>query len=192
MDGVKGLLKNGKLKFVGSASKYRNRYEQQTLLDTCYMKEWIPYCKETFQNPEAVLEYLGRYTHRIAISNHRIISMTDSMVTYRIKDYRNDGCWRELTVSGVEFIRRFLMHVLPRQFVRIRHYGLLSNRVRKEKLTLCRNLIGGRQYLSELEGLTTAEIPLKLFEIDICACPECGSRNFGPIKSSNVGYRSSA
>jgi len=138
------------------------------------------------------LEYLGRYTHRIAISNHRIISMTDSMVTYRVKDYRNGGCWKELTLSGIEFIRRFLMHVLPKQFVRIRHYGLLSNRVRKEKMILCRNLIGCREYLSELEGLTTAEILLKLFETDICVCPECGSRNYGPMKSSNAGYRSSA
>ena len=192
MSGVKELLKNGELKFAGNASKYRNRYEQQNLLDICYGKDWAPYCKKTFQNAEAVLEYLGRYTHRIAISNHRIVSMTDRTVTYRVKDYRNEGCWKNLTVSGVEFIRRFLMHVLPKQFVRIRHYGLLSSRVKKEKLTLCRNLIGCQEYLSKLEGLTTAEILLKLFGIDIHVCPKCGSRNYGPIKSPDAGYRSSA
>lgn len=78
------------------------------------------------------MEYLGRYTHRIAISNHRILATNESNVTYRVKDYRKEWVWKELTVSEVEFIRRFLMHVLPRQFVRILHYELLSNRIKQK------------------------------------------------------------
>ena len=90
------------------------------LLDTCYSAEWIPYCKKTFHGAQSVIDYLGKYTHRIAISNHRIIHMDDETVTFSVKDYRNNGQWKELTLSGIEFIRRFLMHVPPKRFVRIR------------------------------------------------------------------------
>lgn len=86
------------------------------MLDSCYNAEWIPYCKKTFNGAQSVIDYLGKYTHRIAISNHRIICMDDETVTFSVKDYRNKGQWKELTVSGVEFIRRFLMHVPPKRF----------------------------------------------------------------------------
>ena len=81
----------------------------------------------------SVIDYLGKYTHRIAISNHRIICMDDENVTFSVKDYRNKGQWKELTLSGVEFIRRFLMHVPPKRFVRIRHYGLLCSRSKRQE-----------------------------------------------------------
>lgn len=178
MEGLKILKQGSKLLFHGEALKYRNSYEFQELLDTCYGKEWAPYCKEAFNGAASVIEYLGRYTHRIAVSNSRIISIDDGNVTYRAKDYRSGGRWIEITVTGVEFIRRFLMHVVPRRFVRIRYYGLLSSRCKKDKLALCRNLIGCRKYLSELKGLDTAGILKKLFGIDINVCPCCGSRNY--------------
>ena len=104
-----------------------------------------------------MIRYLGRYTHRIAISNRRIVSMTDETVTYLVKDYKNGGKYIEQTIKGTEFMRMFLMHVLPKGFVRIRHYGLLSCRNKKEKMTHCRKLLNSIQYISKLRGKTCAE-----------------------------------
>ena len=95
--------------------------------------------KEAFNGANSVIQYLGRYTHRIAISNRRIVSMTDETVTYLVKDYKNGGKYIEQTIKGTEFLRMFLMHVLPKGFVRIRHYGLLSCRNKKEKMAHCRS-----------------------------------------------------
>ncbi len=127
MDELKNLWNTNQLEFHGTAEKYRNHYAFKELIDFCYDAEWIPYCKKTFNGAQSVIDYLGKYTHRIAISNHRIICMDDGNVTFSVKDYRNKGQWKELTLSGVEFIRRFLMHVPPKRFVRIRHYGLLCS-----------------------------------------------------------------
>jgi len=175
LSGLKELKQTEQLKYYGESKKYRNCYEFQSLMDNCYNKEWAPYCKKTFGNAEKVIEYLGRYTHRIAISNHRIIGIHGENVTYKAKDYRNGGEYKEITIRGVEFIRRFLMHVLPKGFIRIRHYGLLSNRVKQKSMIHCRNLLGCQKYLSELREMTTAEIIYKLFSIDINKCPDCGS-----------------
>lgn len=100
--------------------------------------------------------------------------MDDENVTFSVKDYRNKGQWKELTLSGVEFIRRFLMHVPPKRFVRIRHYGLLCSRSKHKKLTLCRNLLGCQKYLSKLRGKEIPEILKQLYEINICVCKSCG------------------
>lgn len=120
------------------------------------------------------LDCLGKYTHRIAISNHRIIRMDDETVTSFVKDYRNKGEWKELTISGIEFIRRFLMHVPPKRFVRIRHYGLLCSRSKRKKLTLCRNLLGCQKYLSKLRDKEMPEILKQLYGINVCVCKSCG------------------
>lgn len=130
--------------------------------------------RKLFNGAQSVIDYLGKYTHRIAISNHRIICMDDENVTFSVKDYRNKGQWKELTLSGVEFIRRFLMHVPPKRFVRIRHYGLLCSRSKHKKLTLCRNLLGCQKYLSKLRGKEIPEILKQLYEINICVCKSCG------------------
>ena len=121
---LKSLWNDSRLEFHGTAEKYQNHYCFKGLLDECYKKDWVAYCKETFNGAQSVINYLGKYTHRIAISNHRIKSMTEATVTYAVKDYKNKGQWKEKTVPGEEFIRRFLMHVPPKRFVRIRHYGL--------------------------------------------------------------------
>lgn len=107
MDELKNLWNTNQLEFHGTAEKYRNHYTFKELLDSCYDAEWIPYCKKTFNGAQSVIDYLGKYTHRIAISNHRIIRMDDETVTFFVKDYRNKGEWKELTISGIEFIRRF-------------------------------------------------------------------------------------
>ena len=174
MEELKSLWEQDKLRFYGSSQKFRNHYEFQSLLDQCYAKDWVPHCKKTFNGAQSVIQYLGKYTHRIAVSNHRIISMDGSTVTFSVKDYRNEGHWKELTISGIEFIRRFLMHVPPRRFVRIRHYGLLCNRSKNKNLTLCRNLLGCRQYLSELRGMSSAQMLEHLWGIKVCVCRQCG------------------
>jgi hypothetical protein len=171
---LKQLWSDGKLEFHGTAEPLKNHYVFKELLDTCYAKEWIPYCKKPFNGAESVIKYLGKYTHRIAISNYRIKGMTDYTVTFTAKDYKNHGQWKELTLSGDEFIRRFLMHVPPKRFVRIRHYGLLSTRNRSKKITLCRNLLGCKQYISRLKGLDAPAIIKLLYNKDVCKCTFCG------------------
>lgn len=103
--------------------------------------EWVVYAKPPFGSPEQVLKYLARYTHRVAISNRRISSIDGGYVAFRYKDYRRGRSDRIMRLPAAEFIRRFLLHVLPKRFVRIRHYGLLANRKRKENLSLCRQLL---------------------------------------------------
>jgi hypothetical protein len=172
--GFKSMIREETLVFEGSSQKYRNHYELQGLIDECYQKGWVAFIKESFAGAETVMEYLGRYTHRIAISNSRIISMNDNNVTIKVKDYKNGGVWKELVLSGVEFIRRFLMHVLPKRFVKIRHYGLLGNRSKRNKIPICRNLMGCKKYLSKLKGLENVEIMKILYGIDMAKCPHCG------------------
>jgi hypothetical protein len=105
-------------------------------------REWVVYAKRPFAGPQQVLDYVGRYTHRVAISNNRLLDMENGQVRFQWKDYRDDGKIKTMTLSADEFIRRFLLHVLPNGFQRIRYYGLLGNRYRKEKLAQCRRLLG--------------------------------------------------
>jgi hypothetical protein len=104
--------------------------------------EWVVYAKEPLQEPQHVLTYLARYTHRVAISNHRLVAMEGGQVTFRYKDYQHGRRLRTLTLEAVEFLRRLLLHVPPRGFHRLRHFGFLANRVRQEKLAQCRTLLG--------------------------------------------------
>ena len=182
LDELKLLWKEEKLQFYGSSEKYRNHYIFQELLDTCYTMEWIPYCKKTFNGAQSVINYLGKYTHRIAISNYRIISMDEQTVTFSVKDYHNEGRWKNLTLSGIEFIRRFLMHVPPKRFVRIRHYGLLCSRTKNKKLTLCRNLLGCQKYLSKLREMEMPQMLEHLYGIKACICKTCGGHLGKPQK----------
>ena len=174
MDELKSLYMNNKLEFHGSCEKYRNSYTFKELLNTCYEKDWVPHCKKTFNGAQSVINYLGKYTHRIAISNHRIIRMDEDTVTYYVKDYCEQGKWKELTISGIEFVRRFLMHVPPKRFVRIRHYGLLCTRSKNKNLTLCRNLLGCKKYISILKDMEAPQIIETLYGIKISVCKCCG------------------
>ena len=171
---LKQLWKDNKLEYHGTAKYLHNHYEFKALLDILYHKPWVVYTKEAFNGAYSVIKYLGRYTHRIAISNRRIISMTDETVTYLVKDYRNGGKYIPQTIKGTEFLRMFLMHVLPKGFVRIRHYGLLSCRSKKEIMDLCRKLLNCIQYISKLRGKSCAEKMMLLYHKDICKCEACG------------------
>jgi hypothetical protein len=103
--------------------------------------EWVVYAKKPFAGPEQVLDYVGRYTHRVAISNNRLLDIAEGKVSFRYKDYRHDAQQKTMTLEAEEFIRRFLLHVLPEGFQRIRYYGFLANRHREQKLARCRELL---------------------------------------------------
>ncbi|MGE5631787.1 MAG: IS91 family transposase [Caulobacteraceae bacterium] len=162
------------LQFYGNAQEYQNPKFFRDLLDQCYAQDWYTYTKKTFSGPLAVVQYLGRYTHRIAISNTRIVSMDEHTVTITVRDHKSNSQTRTLTLEGFEFIRRFLMHVLPKGFVKIRHYGLLANRNKKTKLKLCRKLTCSPTYKPKFEGLKTIEILCILVGRDVTVCPVCG------------------
>ena len=108
-----------------------------------FRQDWVVYAKRPFGGPEHVLHYLARYTHRVAISNHRLLAFEDDKVTFRWKDYAHGNKKRKMTLSADEFLRRFLLHILPRGFTRIRHFGILANRSRPEFVPLCRQLLAG-------------------------------------------------
>jgi hypothetical protein len=132
----------GKLHFFSSLEPLRERQAFLRHLAPTRTCEWVVYAKRPFAGPEQVLEYVGRYTHRVAISNNRLIDMEDGKVQFRWKDYRDGHEQKVMTLSAGEFIRRFLLHVLPHGFQRIRYYGLLGNRYREQKLARCRQLLG--------------------------------------------------
>ncbi len=160
------------LEFYGSILEYEHEQLFQTFLNSLRRKEWIAYCRETFSGPESVIEYLGRYTHRVAISNSRIVSIKDGSVSFKWKDYR-DGKQKIMTITVEEFIRRFLFHILPSGFMRIRHYGILSNRNKKTKLRQCQIAVGYTQSKAQFRGLHAVEIIKLLTGKDITLCPSC-------------------
>ena len=190
--GLKGLHETGKLCYEGAASQYSSQYEYQELLDLCYGKEWVTDIRESFAGAETVMHYLGRYTHRIAISNSRILYMDEDTVTIRIKDYKNDGKWKELTLDGREFVRRFLMHVPPKNFVRIRHYGLISNHNKRKLIPICRNLIGCREFLRRFKNNDKVAAIKVLYKKDVTVCPNCGGIVFYKVCSGWRDRKSSA
>ena len=138
--------------------------------------EWVVYAKRAFAGPQQVLDYVGRYTHRVAISNNRLLDIENDQVRFRWKDYRHGDKVKTMTLSADEFIRRFLLHVLPNRFQRIRYYGFLGNRHRQEKLDHCRRLLGmqmanpdspspaGQDYRDRYEDLTGCSLR---------QCPQC-------------------
>jgi len=133
---------SGKLQFFGSLEKLRDPHEWSLYLAPLKDIEWVVYAKAPFGEPQHVLDYVGRYTHRVAISNNRLIDIEDHRVSFHWRDYRDNNQQKTMTLSAEEFIRRFLIHVLPDRFQRIRYYGFLSNRCRQEKLVQCRQLLG--------------------------------------------------
>jgi hypothetical protein len=131
----------GKLEFFSSLESLRDRSSFLDYLAPLREVEWVVYAKRPFAGPEQVLDYVGRYTHRVAISNNRLLDIAQGKVTFRYKDYRHNAQQKTMTLQTGEFIRRFLLHVLPEGFQRIRYYGFLANRYRVEKLAHCRELL---------------------------------------------------
>ena len=138
---LRSAFKQGQLVFSGTLAPLADPVRFRALLDSIYAKKWVVYAKPPFGGPDHVLKYLARYTHRVAISNHRLISMDDGKVTFRWKDYADSDRRKLMTLEATEFLRRFLLHVLPKRFMRIRSYGLLANRNRKANIDRCRRLL---------------------------------------------------
>jgi Putative transposase/Transposase zinc-binding domain len=172
---VREAFQQGKLKFPARLSHLANVPAFAGWLTPLYRKDWVVYAKPA-GGPEQVLKYLARYTHRVAISNHRLVSLANGRVTFRYKDYALEQRHKTMTLSAEEFLRRFLQHVLPRGFVKIRHYGLLANRHRADKLALCRRLL---LPLSMAAGVTPGQSSADAVAVLIEPaarphCPRCG------------------
>lgn len=163
-----------KLSLNGRATKYADQEQFAKLIETLRAKQWITYSKQPFGGPEQVFEYLGRYTHRVAITNNRIIAVNNGTVTFNYRDRSDGNTLKELTVTADEFIRRFLIHVLPSGFVKIRYFGFLAHANKKQCIPLLRNLIDPKAEQCEKLIETIEEMMMRLVGVDISLCPECG------------------
>jgi hypothetical protein len=139
----------------------------------CYEKKWVVYCEKPFSDSTRLIQYLGNYTHRVAISNSRIIEHQNDKVCFSYKDYRSAGISKNITLDANEFIRRFMQHVLPCGFYKIRYFGFLAMCNMKEKLTLCINLIEKATFLPALQGLTAMEVWRIITGSDPLCCTKC-------------------
>lgn len=170
---LKEAHKDERLKFYGQQVNLVNKLQFHDFLTQHYHKEWVVYCKPPFKTAASVVEYLGRYTHKVAISNSRILTIDNGIVHFKWRDYKDGSKWKVMTLPVDEFIRRFLIHILPPGFMKIRHYGLLGNRNKKEKLLLCKKLT--HTALVEFHKASTLELVQRIIGRDISKCPVCGS-----------------
>jgi hypothetical protein len=161
-------IANNKLKLPDDIQDF------EELKKLMYSKNWVVYAKNSFAGPQRVIEYLGNYTHRVAISNHRIIQEKDGKITFRYKDYRTGNLNRSITLDADEFIMRFLRHVLPCGFYKIRYFGLLAQCNAKSKLECCFALIETDSFLPQLEGLPAIDVMQVITGKDPLCCPKCG------------------
>jgi hypothetical protein len=168
----KSYAKN-ELIFPGNTAQYESPETFDLLIQSAFKAKWIAYAKRPFAGPEQVLEYLGRYTHRIAISNNRIQSIDNGKVVFKYRDRTNDNELKTMTVAAGEFIRRFLLHVLPNGFMKIRYFGFLSNKNKGEAIQLIRSLIDSDTDWPEAKKETVIEMLFRLTGEDITCCPEC-------------------
>jgi hypothetical protein len=171
--GLKQAFHSGRLSFCGNLAALAQPKTFAAWLRSLFRKDWVVYAKRPFGGPEYVLQYLGRYTHRVAISNHRLVSFAEGKVTFRWRDSAHNNEQKLMTVEQDEFLRRFLLHLLPKGFVRIRHFGFLANRRRATLLPLCFHLLGAAQEPPAQQELSSASD-----SHDLWRCPKCG----GPMK----------
>jgi predicted Zn-ribbon and HTH transcriptional regulator len=158
--------------------KFRGKFlfylkQAELLFDPAlYSDDWVVYCKPPFKNASKVIEYLGRYTHRVAISNNRLLGLKDGKVTFSWRDYRDNNKIKNMTLSAVEFIRRFMLHILPSRLHKIRHYGILASRNKTVKICLCKKLTN--TMFPVIQPMTALERLKKLFGENYSLCPSCG------------------
>ena len=168
--GLAAAFDQGKLHLCGALHRLADPGCRTAWWKTLYAHDWVVYSKRPFGGPAQVLKYLARYTHRVAISNARLVELCDGRVTFRYKDYADDRRQKKMTLSADEFLRRFVQHVLPKGFVKIRHYGLLANSQRQARLALCRRLLLVVNLTAALPGVETAP----LTPAPPPCCPHCG------------------
>ena len=173
VDALEQAFQHGQLRFAGDLKLLAQPKTFAAWLRPLYRQNWVVYLKRPLGGPEYVLHYLGRYTHRVAISNHRLVSFTDGQVTFRWRDSADHNKQKFLPLSLDEFLCRFLLHILPKGFVRIRNFGFLANRKRATLLPLCFQLLGSAQQpQAEQHASSTQDCPV------LWRCPKCG----GPMK----------
>ena len=170
---LKSAYQQKKLQFGGAIEPLKKKTAFQALISTLYNKEWVVYAKKPFGGPSQVLAYLGRYTHRVALTNNRLVSISDGKVIFRWRDYRDDNKEKLMTLDASEFLRRFLLHVLPERFCKIRYYGFLSNRRRLDQLNKCKELLGVPPSPKQTEAKSWEELLLEVTGVDVRICPVC-------------------
>lgn len=175
LDYLKRSYESGKLIFPGIINHLGQAQTFETFRGNLYQKKWVVYCKPPFNGAQGVLKYLGRYTHRIAISNDRILKLDEGKVSFRWRDYADGDSNKVMTIETSEFIRRFLLHVLPDRFVKIRHFGLMANRKRRNNISLCRELLGNPKIELKKEDTPESwqETLLRVSGVDVSLCPLC-------------------
>jgi hypothetical protein len=167
--GLRDAFRDGRLSFPGALAPLATESAFRSFLRSLYRQRWVVYAKPPFGSPAHVLHYLARYTHRVAISNHRLVAVTDNTVSFRWKDYRHGSQVRALTLDADEFLRRFLLHVLPKRFVRIRYFGFLAPRCRAHDLAQCRQALAVAP-LSPSEAAPVSSTSRRTWP-----CPRCGA-----------------
>jgi hypothetical protein len=173
LDCLSAAFAAGKLSFFGDLAVLADRARFDELIAAMRRVDWVVYCKKPFGGPERVLAYLGRYTHRVAIANSRLVAVEDDHVAFSWRDYRAGGASKIMRLAPDEFIRRFLLHVLPDGFHRIRHFGFMANGQRAEKIALCRELICAQSAAEKpANPIQTPPAP----EPGAFCCRECGGR----------------
>jgi hypothetical protein len=171
--GLRRTFDAGELTFAAGTAALANRLAFAAFLGGLRAVDWIVYAKRPFAGPEQVLDYLGRYTHRVALSNDRLVDHDDGRVRFRWKDYADHDRLKVMALDADEFLRRFLLHVVPRGFMRIRHFGLLANRTRRTTLTQCRALLGQPQP-EDAPPESVAVLLHRLTGVDLSRCAMCG------------------
>jgi hypothetical protein len=185
--GLRTTLAEDKLILPGRLAALAEAHACTAWFSSLYGKEWVVYAKQPFGGPAQVLKYLARYTHRVAISNSRLLDLRDGRITFRYKDYADGQQDKTMTLDAIEFLRRFLQHVLPKGFVKIRHYGLLANGQRAVRLALCRRLLLVANLAASLPSVDQALIE----PAEPRCCPACGGsrliyRELDPLEPSSV------
>ena len=178
---LKKAFAEGELTFAGQIAHLAVEEHFLKSINRLWHKDWVVYSKAPFNGPQKVLDYLGRYTHRVAISNHRIVNVEDGRVTFRHRDRSDNNKCKLMTIDAEQFIRRFLLHVVPPSYQRIRHFGFLANRRKKQDLARCRELLGVCSEPPEVPAETTEEKMLRLTGVDISMCPRCGQGHMSRV-----------
>ena len=171
MAAIKQAFLSGELHFYGQLQALSQPKLFRALLRQLFSKRWVVYCKPPFGGPDQVLRYLGAYTHRVAISNHRLVSLVEDKVTFRWRDSAHKNKKRLMTLPMIEFLRRFLLHALPLRFVRIRHFGFLSGRRRGTLLPLCKSLLATATFTATPPHSSVTSAPVPSWTCPLCAGP---------------------
>ncbi len=173
LDELRVAFTLGHLHFAGSTTPLADPAHFARLILSLQTKDWVVYAKRPFAGPEQVIRYLSAYTHRVAIGNHRLLGIDHNRIRFLYKDYADEAKKKPLTLEADEFIRRFLLHILPTRFMRLRYYGFLANRYRRDKIARCRELLGAPTP-ERREPESPIELLQRLAGIDITLCPVCG------------------